>query len=94
MLSSQRSQTFISLHLGHGHLEEARCIFYILALLKSSRTEFQQQPLEFRAYGTDKSLFIVRLIDNNYLKQRKKLRCGHSSAFFITYDPLRKKVTS
>ena len=59
----QRSQTFISLGLGHRRLEEARCVFCIPALGSLHHWDFTRNLLNLGLIVAGKALFVVRLID-------------------------------
>lgn len=93
LLSGQRSQTLASLSKDYMHIDDNRCIFYIPELLKTSRPNFHQEPLEFKSYPHDISLCVVRLI-NLYLEKTAMFRKKEMSPFFISYAAPYKPVSS
>ena len=92
ILSGQRSQTLSVLSINSLHQESHRCIFIINSLLKQSRPNFHQQPLEFLQYPDDCRLCVVHHLAE-YLKRTVSLRGGEKK-LFISYVSPHKAVTS
>jgi len=73
LLSGQRSQTLTKLSIDFMHLEESKVVFYIPSLLKTSRPNFHQAPLEFVAYPQNESICPIRML-RLYLKATEGVR--------------------
>ena len=93
LLSGQRSQTLVSLSTDFTYLNNSGCVFYISKLLKTSRPKSHQQPIEFKAYPHDVSLYVVALI-KLYHDKTAVLKHDVNSMFFISYAPPHKPVSS
>ena len=93
LLSGQTSQTLSVLQTNYKHSDNSRIIFYIPQLVKTSRPNFHQDPLEFLAYQTDKAICVVRLI-NLYIDKTSNLRSENVYNFFISYIQPHAPVTS
>ena len=82
LLSAQRAQTLEMLSLEYMLLDDNRCVFYIDKLLKTSRPNFHQAPLEFQAFPVDPLICVVKNTQN-YLAATAGV--NRASNFFISY---------
>ena len=75
------------------HLNNSGCVFYVSKLFKASRPKSHQQPIKFKTYPHDVSLWVVALI-KLYLDKTAALTHDENSIFFISYAPPHKPVSS
>ena len=92
ILSGQRSQTLGVIDTSLMHMDNNKCIFFISSLLKQSRPNFHQAPLEFVAHTDNECICPIAHI-REYIEKTKELR-GTQNKFFISYAPPYKAVTS
>ena len=84
LLNGQRLQTLSLLQTNSMYIHDSRVIFYISKLIKASRPNFHQKPLEFLAYPSEKAICVVRTIQL-YLDKTANLRDKNMYFFFISY---------
>ena len=84
---------FVSLSTDCMYLNNSGCVFYILKLLKTSRSKSHQQPIEFKAYAHNVSLCVVALI-KLYLGKIAARRHDVNFIIFISYASPHKPVPS
>ena len=73
LLSGQRDQTITKLSLDHMSLGKSKCTFFVPELLKTSRPGFQQPPIEFLEFPSNKKLCIVATLCE-YIKRTENIR--------------------
>ena len=92
ILSGQRSQTLSVLSTTFINHPDNKIIFPITSLLKQSRPDYHQEPLEFLVYDKDPRICPVSNI-KLYIENTKDIR-GEERGLFISYVPPHKAVSS
>ena len=73
LLKGQKSQTLSLLQTNSMYIDDSHVIFHISKLTKTSRPNFNQKPLEFLAYLSEKVISVVRIV-KLYLEKTANLR--------------------
>lgn len=91
LLTSQRDQSLHELHLDYFHVDDTQMVFYIPAMLKTTRPTFHTQPLVMKRYPDDKNLCVVETV-LKYIQLTQTIR--DTRKLFISQVPPHKQVTT
>lgn len=73
ILSGQTEETLKVLNVEHMVLEDSKCTFFIKRLLKTTRKNFHQPPVEIRSNPCNTKICVIKTL-HDYIGKSKNLR--------------------